>query len=268
METSQKAAQREAEGWPGTAAPFQPARVLPDGAEGRAISPWMPNSREAFDWMGLQRRVNRMRRGGRAAAALLETKFARFTRSQRWLITLTYRADAEHRRKHVSEYLDRLRKWARSKKGGRQQIGYVWVIELTEKGKPHYHVLVWTATRRAIPKGDQAGWWPHGMTQTARAKNGSETISYLVDYLSKGNSVHSIPRGARLFGCGGLTAADRRSKAYQLLPRYVRDAFDEGDGVIRAKGGGWVSRVTGEFLPGSRLVYYDHFIYCVKGDQR
>jgi hypothetical protein len=175
------------------------------------------------------------------------------------MVTLTYRAGASHRQKQVSDYLQRLRVWA-ARRG--LAFGYVWVIELTKAGVPHYHLVIWLPRGYRLPKGDVVGWWAHGMTQTARARN---AVGYLVKYSTKANYCgHSIPKGSRLFGCGGLSAEDRRSKSWQLLPEYVRDAFDEGDDVKRAPGGGWVSASTGEWVEGVRLIYYDHYIYAVK----
>lgn len=204
--------------------------------------------------MGLQRRINRMKRGVLAAAALLDQKLGPHCRA--WMVTLTYAPDAQHRQQQVAEYLRRVRKWA---KRGRHSFGYVWVLELTKKGRPHYHVVFWLSRGVRMPKADARGWWPHGMTQTARARN---PVGYLVKYASKGDSVTAIPRGSRLFGCGGLSLDDRRQKSWRLLPAYVRAAFDAGDNVTKVRGGGYVARTTGEFLASVSLVFYDHHIWA------
>jgi hypothetical protein len=46
----------------------------------------------------------------------------------------------------------------------------------------------------------------------------------------------------------------------------VKEAFDEGDRIVRARGGGWLNHDTGEFLEGVRLVYYGHHIFVVNGE--
>ena len=40
----------------------------------------------------------------------------------------------------------------------------------------------------------------------------------------------------------------RRARAWCLLPVYARRAFDKADDVIRAPGGGFLSRRTGHFI--------------------
>lgn len=204
--------------------------------------------------MGRQRRFKRMQRGVVAAAALLDQKLS--TACRPWFVTLTYAPDAEHRQKQVAEYLRCVRRWAQR---GNHAFGYTWVLELTKKGRPHYHVVFWLSRGVRMPKGDTRGWWPHGSTQTQRARN---PVGYLVAYSKKAKECE-LPRGARLFGCGGLSLEDRRSKSWRLLPAYVRAAFDVGDDVCRVRGGGYASRTTGAFLAGARLIYYGHHIWAV-----
>ena len=54
------------------------------------------------------------------------------------MVTLTYRDDVDWSPRQVSNYLKCVREWAR-RKG--IFIHYVWVLELTKRGRPHYHVL-------------------------------------------------------------------------------------------------------------------------------
>jgi hypothetical protein len=55
-----------------------------------------------------------------------------------------------------------------------------------------------------------------------------------------------FPEGARLYGNGGLDAVRRRVRRWRLFPQWVRDQFDFDDDPMRAAGGGFVSRLTGE----------------------
>src|SRR5690606_13814726 len=55
------------------------------------------------------------------------------------MVTLTYRDDVEWTPKQVTGYLKAVREWYRRKHG--QALRYVWVLELTKRGRPHYHVL-------------------------------------------------------------------------------------------------------------------------------
>lgn len=206
--------------------------------------------RVVMDALARERRLSRMRRGVQAAAKLIE-EMNEGGRYRPAMLTLTYAPDAKHRQKQVAELIQHhIKPWF-ERRGYRCR--YVWVLELTKRGVPHYHLLLWIPRGERLPKPDRAGWWPYGMTQIQWARS---AVGYLTKYASKGTD-GELPKGARLFGCGGLTLAQRRTKAYRLLPKFVRDAFDIGDGVRREKGGGWVALATGEYLPGYTLVYDD-----------
>ena len=47
-----------------------------------------------------------------------------------------------------------VREWARRKD---IFIHYVWVLELTKRGRPHYHVLFWLPKGVSMPKADKQG---------------------------------------------------------------------------------------------------------------
>ena len=79
------------------------------------------------------------------------------------MVTLTYREDVEWSPRQVSGYLKCVREWARRKD---IFIHYVWVLELTKRGRPHYHVLFWLPKGVSMPKADKQGWWKHGMTRS------------------------------------------------------------------------------------------------------
>ena len=79
------------------------------------------------------------------------------------MVTLTYRDDVDWSPRQVSNYLKCVREWAR-RKG--IFIHYVWVLELTKRGRPHYHVLFGCLKGVSMPKADKQGWWKHGMTRS------------------------------------------------------------------------------------------------------
>ena len=60
-------------------------------------------------------------------------------------------------------------------------LHYVWVLELTKRGRPHYHVLFWLPKGVSMPKADKQGWWKHGMTRSG----GHSPVGYLCKYTSK-----------------------------------------------------------------------------------
>ena len=96
------------------------------------------------------------------------------------MVTLTYREDVEWSPRQVSGYLKCVREWARRKD---IFIHYVWVLELTKRGRPHYHVLFWLPKGVSMPKADKQGWWKHGMTRSEWAHS---PVGYLCKYTSKG----------------------------------------------------------------------------------
>ncbi|BAK77093.1 putative phage replication protein [Pseudogulbenkiania sp. NH8B] len=166
------------------------------------------------------------------------------------MLTLTYRDDVEWSPRHVSDLLERLRKWL--KRRGVKACRYVWVLELTKRGRPHYHLIVWLPKGLTMPKPDKQGWWPHGMTKIEWAKR---PVGYLAKYASKGQNVDAegnelrMPDGARIYGVGGLDAAQRDEKAWWLSPGWVRDLWEIEDRPRRAIGGGWFALKTGDWRP-------------------
>lgn len=164
----------------------------------------------------------------------------------RWrmaMVTLTYARCGEWEPKHVSDFLKRVRSYL-SRRG--VSARYVWVAELQERGAVHYHVLVFLPLGLTLPKPDRRGWWPHGSTRVEWAK---KAIGYLVKYVSKLSSTEiAFPRGLRICGSGGLDRASRRERAWWRLPVYVRAVWDVPADVVRAVGGGFLSRVSGEWM--------------------
>lgn len=157
------------------------------------------------------------------------------------MVTLTYRDDVDWSPRQVSNYLKCVREWAR-RKG--IFLHYVWVLELTKRGRPHYHVLFWLPRGISMPKADKQGWWRHGMTNTVPARS---PVGYLCKYTSKGidfDSWGKLPRGGRLYGHGGFTPSMRITRAWRMAPSWVRELIDEMDGV-RKVGCYWVNRVSG-----------------------
>lgn len=84
------------------------------------------------------------------------------------------------------------------------------------------------------------------MTQTVKSTN---PVGYIAKYATKGGSVDDFPKGCRMCSSGGLETRSRWLKSWWLMPRYVRENFPNfEDRPVRAKGGGFVSKVTGDFI--------------------
>jgi hypothetical protein len=157
-----------------------------------------------------------------------------------WFVTLTYRGVNDWNRRHISDCLKRVRKWC-SRQG--VSFRYVWVAELQMRGAMHYHLAIWLPKRLRLPQFDKQRWWTHGMTQTVV---GRSPVGYLMKYLSKMNARQRFPRGARIYGSGGLATYARSICAWYRLPYWCKQRF--GVGELRTISGRRVVRETGEIL--------------------
>lgn len=204
-------------------------------------------------------RMSRMRRATHCGADLMTRAMeAGGFRFKPAMLTLTYRDDATWRPWHVSKLVKHMRQYM-ARRG--HVLRLCWVAELTERGRVHYHLCVWIPSGERFPKPDEQGWWPHGATRIEWARR---PISYMVKYTSKGENTFRLdvetgfwnrlvfPKGCRIHGRSGLERSQRRIVGWWCLPRYVREHFPEvGAWVVRADGGGWKNRDTGEWLAAS-----------------
>lgn len=163
------------------------------------------------------------------------------------MVTLTYRGtNADWAPRHVSDYLRKVREWFRDRCPG-QRLRYVWVAELQKRGVIHYHACFFLPEGVSMPPADKRGWWPHGMTNTLKAR---APVAYLMKYASKVDqkTIGGFPRGARIHGCGGLCAVGSAMRRWVLWPAYVQGNASITDRYRPAPGGGYVNADTGEHL--------------------
>jgi hypothetical protein len=164
---------------------------------------------------------------------------------QSWMLTFTYRDDAEWKGSHVRDALANLRKWLQRTHGW--TLRYLWVMEVKARKsgerigeeRPHYHCVVW------VPRGlavrdlamDARGWWPHGMTNAVEAV---APVRYVMKYVSKFDSPEAFPKGARCYGIGGLDVVGRSCRRWINWPAFVQARADVRTPVMRRPGGGWL----------------------------
>lgn len=200
----------------------------------------------------MQKRMRSMKKNVMTSARLLVDEATDKGFRGRWaMLTLTYRDDVKWVAKQVSALLEHLRKYA-TRKGWKFRC--VWVLELTQRGRPHYHVLVWLPKGRTLPKPDKQGWWKHGMTRVEWVKKSA--VGYIAKYVSKGIEMFKemhLPKGARLSGNGGLNKDSRIELRWWKLPTWVREVFNEICDVTRAQGG-YVQRRTSMGLPSGEFL--------------
>jgi hypothetical protein len=173
-------------------------------------------------------------------------------------LTPTYRPDVVWAPGHITALLQCIRQWLKRRGHG---FHYVWVAEIQEgraekyEGQNclHYHLLIWLPLGLTLPKPDKQGWWPHGMTKIEWARR---PVGYMAKYASKGGKPDLIPKGARLTSSGGLSKEGRAERSWWLCPQYVREKWDMEHRPCRAPGGGWFSRLTGEWMPSAFILAF------------
>lgn len=168
------------------------------------------------------------------------------------MVTFTYRDGVEWSPRHSAEFWHRCRAWYRRQ---RVELHYLWAMELTGRGRPHYHALIWVPRHLFLPTSDKRGWWKHGSTRTEVARN---AVGYIAKYASKnlgGNPCHPdsgieyrFPRSARICGGSQLSAAQGVEWRYWIAPRWARDLVPLCTDLRRAAGGGYVVVETGELM--------------------
>lgn len=136
------------------------------------------------------------------------------------MVTLTYARDGQWDKRHLIDLVKHYREWFK-RHGQGETFHYVWTMELTEIGRPHYHLVIWLPKGIKPPMPDRQGWWPHGMTQ---AKYAVSPVGYIAKYASKAEtkSGSHLPKGGRLWGYGGLKMDERSTIAWALAPRWLR----------------------------------------------
>lgn len=209
-------------------------------------------------------RLKKMRHGVLTAARLQGEQFVRQGRRYRAaMATLTYDSHGQRgeaggsfwRPRHLSEYLDRSRKFA--KKHGNFKLQYTWVAEMQKRGVVHYHVMFWlpfvtkyTKKGRAyqapfkLPKPDSVDdakgvhvpHWPNGWSEIAWAR---KAAGYLAKYTSKGQDVGDppFPRGIRISGTGGHDAEGKRENRWWRAPSEARSTLGLAADIRRITGG-------------------------------
>lgn len=206
----------------------------------------------AFQVDPVASRMRRMKCATITSARLLQEELQKGSfRYKVAMVTLTYAMDDFWQQRHISLFLQSCRKYLR-RRG--HTLRYTWVAELTKRGRVHYHVLIWLPKGLTLPKPDKVGWWPYGMTKIEWARN---AVGYIAKYASKGLDTLKFPKGLRLYGSGGLQKESQRERRWWLLPVWLRESFEPIDDVIRAIGGGFVARRTGEWLPSPFVVTFE-----------
>ena len=189
----------------------------------------------------LPREVRRVRRAGK-----------RFTIGPRLvMLTLTYQDADAWQPNQIRDFMKALRREL-----GAALYGYAWVLEMQQRGAPHYHVLLYVKARTDVPKPDEAGLWAYGSTRRETAKS----AFYISKYVGKEYQKEQLPKGARMFAVQiykhVLSAEDMLPFRMSAAPGWLHPFIAEAVALVgvalrwrRVKGGGWVIVDTGEVHP-------------------
>lgn len=185
-----------------------------------------------------KQRIVRMRRRVCKWANLLKSYTDDKAHYQMMMITLTYRDTLAWSPYDISRFMLRVKTEL-----GSSLMAYAWVGEMQARGAVHYHVILVTSAGVRLPKPDNAGWWPYGMTRVELAR----TPFYLVKYVGKEHQRDAYPVGMRIFAIyvrhGVLTDAERWELMVTALPGWLaeklRAMYGTGAWVKRLKGGGY-----------------------------
>lgn len=181
--------------------------------------------------------MRRLRRGLLSAAEVIQEDLqgggARYRAA---MITTTYRPGECWGPRDLSGSLKCLREWARRRGAW---VRYVWRLEFTARGVPHYHVLVWLPKGLTMPLWDKAGWWDRGMTNAQWAR---KAVGYMAKYAAASSDWPPGTAGtvhARWWGCGGMSARQRLRARWRAAPAWLRSMGWDSDTALGRKGSLW-----------------------------
>lgn len=167
-----------------------------------------------------------------------QCRYAKVANLRAVALTLTYCDAAVFSRKHISAFLDPLRQ-ALKRMGC--SLPYAWVLECASH--LHYHLLVWLPRGYTLDPVKLSKWWRWGSTWVESCRS----VKAWGRYMSKFDSTSKLPKGARLYGYGGLDGDGKLAVSRATLPRWLLALLPDGHLARRCSGGGWVDIVTGEF---------------------
>jgi len=128
----------------------------------------------------------------------------------------------------------------------------VWKQERGQNStkRQHYHAIILLPPGVAIKPETLQGWWPHGAIDIGVDKTEKECVKSIANYVTKADeSISDLSRGLKLLGLSGFEASEREDVRWATLPYWVQLWFDRKDQPVKAKGGGYMSKRTGEVMP-------------------
>jgi hypothetical protein len=186
---------------------------------------WVSGSREDLRRLSfvlsLRRRIGQLRKAERVFHVLVRAGFRVVG------IGLTFRRLEDFHKGAIRGYLNRLVGWLKRK--GVRRYFYAWVMEVQQRGVPHYHILLAYEGRIRIPFPDQS-WWSYG-SSNLQVLAGRSLMRYLAKYFEK---------------------ELENAKGYQVSWDAFKEVLRQFKGVRKFGFGGWGSiRVLVELRDGA-----------------
>lgn len=166
-----------------------------------------------------------------------QRRYAKTTKLRAVALTLTYRDSVAFSQKHISNFLDRLR---RALKRAGHILPYAWVLECASQ--LHYHLILWLPRGYVLDPAKLAKWWTWGSTWLETCRS----VGAWAKYMAKLDGAAKLPKGARLYGYGGLDESGRTAVSRATLPCWLLALLPANARACRYPGGGWVNTLTGE----------------------
>jgi len=201
-------------------------------------------NKETNQWIKVddfQKRMARMQRRIHAWARIVERYTKRKTYKLR-MFTLTYKERKDYWPGQITEFIKEMRD--RCKKN---LIAYAWVLEMQERGVPHYHVMMLINKKVFLPKPDKEGVWKYGHSNI---EWDVKSPFYICAYTGKEQQKKDLPKHARAFAVwldkDKFTEIERNFMISTRFPMWLtgeKEAMDrilKGEKVRRKKGGGWL----------------------------
>ena len=207
-------------------------------------------------------RMARMRRRIKAWSKNLELVFEP-EKHRMIMVTLTYAPGNEWEKRHITKYLQALKRRLKDK-----LLGYAWVAELQKRGALHYHVFILVEKGSDVPYPDESGMWEWGSSNITSAKSPYYLITYLgKEYQKNGD----FPKGIRIFAVWYKKDLLSNTSLWRLRkvswPKWLREDIEsrwwlQGLYPKRISGGGWYVPVPKEraLMIGKTEAYEEIFL--------
>jgi len=166
-----------------------------------------------------------------------QKRYAKNAKLRAVALTLTFARDAAFSSRHISDLLALVRQ-ALKRRG--YTLPYTWVLE--RGSRLHYHLVLWLPRDFDFNKEKLEKWWPWGVTHIQSCRR----VQAWGHYMAKFECMEVMPKGAHVFGIGGLDELGKAAVQRAALPRWMQTLLPVGTRVRRFAGGGWTDTETGE----------------------